>query len=44
MIVAGAALSAFSGQLQRKRLMRLDFPFDDGRPAILLPNTLVAHA
>jgi len=42
-IAAGAALSAFSGQSQHKRLMRLDFPFDDGPPAILLPNKLVAH-
>ncbi|UVW28003.1 type VI secretion system Vgr family protein [Massilia sp. H6] len=42
-IAAGAARSAFSGQSQHKRLMRLDFPFDDGPPAILLPNKLVAH-
>ena len=42
-IAAGAALSAFSGQSQHKRLMRLEFPFNDGPPAILLPNKLVAH-
>jgi type VI secretion system secreted protein VgrG len=42
-IAAGAALSAFSGNSQHKRLMRLDFPFEDGPPAILLPNTLVAR-
>ena len=42
-IAAGAALSAFSGQSQHNRLMRLDFPFGDGPPAILLPNKLVAH-
>ena len=42
-IAAGAALSAFSGDSQHKRLMRLEFPFKDGPPAILLPNRLVAH-
>jgi len=42
-IAAGAALSAFSGQSQHNRLMRLDFPFEDGPPAILLPNKLAAH-
>jgi len=42
-IAAGAALSAFSGQSQHNRLMRLEFPFEDGPPAILLPNRLVAH-
>lgn len=42
-IAAGAALSAFSGNSQHKRLMRLDFPFEDGPPAILLPNKLVAR-
>ncbi|MFC5510990.1 type VI secretion system Vgr family protein, partial [Massilia jejuensis] len=42
-IAAGAARSAFSGASQHKRLMRLDFPFKDGPPAILLPNKLVAH-
>jgi len=42
-IAAGAALSAFSGQSQHNRLMRLDFPFEDGPPAILLPNKLLAH-
>jgi type VI secretion system secreted protein VgrG len=40
MIAAGAALSAFSGQSQHNRIMRLDFPFEDGPPAILLPNKL----
>ena len=42
-IAAGAARSAFSGASQHNRLMRLDFPFEDGPPAILLPNKLVAH-
>lgn len=42
-IAAGAALSAFSGASQHNRLMRLDFPLNDGPPAILLPNKLVAH-
>ncbi len=42
-IAAGAALSAFSGQAQHNRLMRLDFPFEDGPPAILLPNRMAAH-
>ena len=42
-IATGAALSAFSGNSQHKRLMRLDFPFEDGPPAILLPNKLVAR-
>jgi type VI secretion system secreted protein VgrG len=42
-IAAGAALSAFSGQSQHNRLLRLDFPFEDGPPAILLPNRLVAR-
>jgi len=42
-IAAGAALSAFSEQSQHKRFMRLDFPFEDGPPAILLPNKLLAH-
>ena len=42
-IAAGAALSAFSGDSQHKRLMRLESPFKDGPPAILLPNRLVAH-
>ena len=42
-IAVGAALSAFSGASQHNRLMRLDFPFKDGPPAILLPNKLVAH-
>ena len=42
-IAASAALSAFSGEAQHNRLMRLDFPFEDGPPAILLPNRLAAH-
>jgi type VI secretion system secreted protein VgrG len=42
-IAAGAALSAFSGASQHNRIMRLEFPFKDGPPAILLPNKLVAH-
>ncbi len=39
-IAIGAALSAFDGSSQHNRLMRLDFPFEDGPPAILLPNKL----
>jgi len=42
-IAIGAALSAFSGASQHNRLMQLDFPLQDGPPAILLPNTLLAH-
>ncbi|MFS2215049.1 type VI secretion system Vgr family protein [Telluria sp. Tellsp104] len=42
-IAAGAALSAFSFDAQHDRLMRLDFPQDDGPEAILLPNRLSAH-
>lgn len=42
-VVAGAARSAFSGESQHKRLMRLDFPFKDGPSAILLPDKLLAH-
>ncbi len=42
-IAAGAALSAFRGNSQHNRLMRLDFPFEDGPPAILLPNKLLAR-
>ncbi|WP_413673855.1 contractile injection system protein, VgrG/Pvc8 family [Massilia cellulosiltytica] len=42
-IAAGAALSAFSFDAQHGRLMRLDFPQDDGPEAILLPNRLSAH-
>lgn len=42
-IAAGAARSAFSGESQHKRLMRLNFPLEDGPPAILLPNKLVFH-
>jgi type VI secretion system secreted protein VgrG len=41
---AGAALSAFAGDAQHNRLMRLEFPFGDGpQIATLLPNTLHAH-
>jgi type VI secretion system secreted protein VgrG len=43
LIAAGAALSAFSGDSQHNRLFRLEFPFQDGPPATLLPNTLNAH-
>ena len=42
-ISARAALSAFSYDAQHDRLMRLDFPRDDGPEAILLPNRLSAH-
>jgi type VI secretion system secreted protein VgrG len=42
-IAANAALSAFSGQSQNNRLMRLDFPFQDGPHAILLANRLDAQ-
>ena len=42
-IAAGAALSAFSLDAQHDRLMRLDFPYDDGPDRILLPNRLKAH-
>ncbi len=42
-VAAGAALSAFSGASQHNRLLRLEFPYKDGPPAILLPNRLVAH-
>jgi len=42
-IAAGAALSVFSGDSQHNRLMRLEFPYEDGPHAILLPNTLRAH-
>ncbi|MDQ2818960.1 MAG: type VI secretion system Vgr family protein, partial [Pseudomonadota bacterium] len=42
-IMAGAARSAFSGQSQHNRLLRLDFPRHDGPPAVLLVNRLEAH-
>ncbi|WP_322404828.1 type VI secretion system Vgr family protein [Massilia luteola] len=42
-IAAGAALSAFSHNAQHDRLMRLDFPLDDGPEAILLPNRMTAR-
>jgi type VI secretion system secreted protein VgrG len=43
LIAAGAALSAFSSDSQHNRLLRLEFPFQDGPSATLLPNTLNAH-
>jgi type VI secretion system secreted protein VgrG len=42
-IVAGAALSAFGYDAQHDRLLRLEFPRNDGPDAILLPNTLSAR-
>ena len=42
-IAAGAALSAFSHDAQHDRLMRLEFPRNDGPERILLPNRLKAH-
>lgn len=42
-IAVGAALSAFSLDAQHDRLMRLEFPLDDGPDRILLPNRLKAH-
>ena len=42
-VAAGAAWSAFTGESQHNRLIRLDFPLKDGPPAILLPNKLVAR-
>ena len=42
-IPAGAALSAFSLDAQHDRLMRLEFPYNDGPDRILLPNRLKAH-
>jgi type VI secretion system secreted protein VgrG len=42
-IAAGAALSAFSLGVQHDRLMRLDFPLNDGPEAILLPNRMTAR-
>jgi type VI secretion system secreted protein VgrG len=42
-IAAGAALSAFGLNAQHDRLMRLDFPSNDGPEGILLPNRLRAH-
>ena len=40
---ASAARSAFSGEAQHNRLLRLDFPSQDGPHAILLANRLEAH-
>jgi type VI secretion system secreted protein VgrG len=42
-IAAGAALSAFSLDAQHDRLMRLEFPYNDGPERTLLPNRLKAH-
>ena len=42
-IAAGAALSVFSHDAQHDRLMRLEFPRNDGPDAILLPNRMTAH-
>jgi type VI secretion system secreted protein VgrG len=42
-IAAGAALSAFGFNAQHDRLMRLDFPRNDGPDRVLLPNRLKAH-
>ena len=42
-IASNAALSAFSLAAQHDRLMRLDFPRNDGPDAILLPNRMTAH-
>ncbi|MFJ1468763.1 type VI secretion system Vgr family protein [Massilia orientalis] len=42
-IAAGAALSPFGHDAQHDRLMRLDFPRNDGPDRILLPNRLKAH-
>jgi len=42
-IAARAALSAFTHDAQHDRLMRMDFPRDDGPEAVLLPNRLSAH-
>jgi type VI secretion system secreted protein VgrG len=42
-IAVDAALSAFGGQSQHNRLLRLEFPFQDGPHALLLANRLEAH-
>lgn len=42
-IAAGAALSVFSLDAQHDRLLRLEFPRNDGPDRILLPNRLKAH-
>lgn len=42
-IAAGATLSVFTHNAQHDRLMRMDFPRDDGPDAILLPNRMTAH-
>ena len=41
--IGAAAMSAFSGGAQHKRLLRLDFPKQDGPHAILLANSIKAH-
>lgn len=42
LIAVGAALSALSGDSQNSRLLRLDFPRQDGPNAVLLVNRLEA--
>ncbi|WP_449406026.1 contractile injection system protein, VgrG/Pvc8 family [Massilia phosphatilytica] len=42
-IAAGAALSVFSHDAQHDRLMRMEFPRNDGPEAILLPNRMTAR-
>ena len=42
-IAIGAALSAFGADSQHNRLMRMDFPREDGPAATLLVNTLLAR-
>jgi type VI secretion system secreted protein VgrG len=42
-VAAGAALSAFGFNPQHDRLMRLEFPRNDGPDRVLLPNRLKAH-
>ena len=42
-IAAGAAQSVFSLGAQHDRLIRLEFPRDDGPDRILLPNRLKVH-
>jgi type VI secretion system secreted protein VgrG len=42
-IATRALLSAFGFDAQHDRLMRLEFPRDDGPGAVLLPNRMSAH-
>jgi len=42
-ITTRALLSAFGFDAQHDRLMRLEFPRDDGPGAVLLPNRMSAH-